>query len=254
MFYYLYQITNKVNNKIYVGVHKTHDLNDGYMGSGKVVKAAIQKYGLDNFRLDIVEYFDSEQAMFEREWEIVTEQFLSRKDVYNLRRGGTGGFDFINSRGLNLYGTNGDLHHGGGNLCDGAKLKQKLIEQGCWEDHKKSISLGIKISYDCGLENGFKGKSHSDNSKRIIGQKNSKHQRGSGNSQFGKPRSQETKDKIRAALKARKSLPVAKLLRHVSGVGTVHFPSDRGLLDVGSSPTSGVYCSGDARTEMHRNK
>lgn len=37
MFYYLYQITNLVNNKIYVGVHKTHKFDDGYMGSGKVI-------------------------------------------------------------------------------------------------------------------------------------------------------------------------------------------------------------------------
>lgn len=38
-YYYIYQITNLVNAKIYVGVHKTKDLNDGYMGSGKVISA-----------------------------------------------------------------------------------------------------------------------------------------------------------------------------------------------------------------------
>jgi len=31
----IYQITNKVNNKIYIGLHSTKDINDGYMGSGK---------------------------------------------------------------------------------------------------------------------------------------------------------------------------------------------------------------------------
>ena len=41
-YYYIYQITNLVNNKIYVGVHKTKDLNDGYMGSGKVIISAIK--------------------------------------------------------------------------------------------------------------------------------------------------------------------------------------------------------------------
>jgi hypothetical protein len=35
MFYYLYEITNKVNDKIYVGVHKTSDLNDGLYGLWK---------------------------------------------------------------------------------------------------------------------------------------------------------------------------------------------------------------------------
>ena len=96
MFYYLYQITNLVNNKIYVGVHRTKDLNDGYMGSGKVIKRAIEKHGTGNFRKDILETFENAKAMYAREKEIVTEEFLAREDVYNLRRGGTGGFDYIN--------------------------------------------------------------------------------------------------------------------------------------------------------------
>ena len=97
MFYYLYQITNLVNNKIYVGVHKTHDMDDGYMGSGKVIKRAIEKYGTDNFRKDILETFQNAKFMYAREKELVTEEFLSREDVYNLRRGGHGGFDYINN-------------------------------------------------------------------------------------------------------------------------------------------------------------
>jgi group I intron endonuclease len=95
MYYYFYQITNKVNGKIYVGVHKTTDLNDGYMGSGKVIKRAIAKHGLKNFTKDILEFFENAELMYAHETQIVTEEFLSRKDVYNLRRGGTGGFDHI---------------------------------------------------------------------------------------------------------------------------------------------------------------
>jgi group I intron endonuclease len=98
MFYYLYQITNLVNNKIYIGVHKTENLNDDYMGSGKVIKDAIKKYGIDNFKKDILEHFDNSDAMYEREKEIVTDEFLLREDVYNLRRGGFGGFDYLNSK------------------------------------------------------------------------------------------------------------------------------------------------------------
>ena len=97
MIHYLYQITNLVNNKIYVGVHITNNLNDGYMGSGKVIKRAIEKYGIDNFRKDILEYFENAESMYAREKEIVTNDFLLREDVYNLRRGGNGGFDYINA-------------------------------------------------------------------------------------------------------------------------------------------------------------
>lgn len=100
MFYYLYEVRNNINGKIYVGVHKTHDLDDGYMGSGKVINRSIEKYGIDNFTKTILEHFDSAEAMYAREKEVVNEEFLDRNDTYNLRRGGFGGFDYINKNGL----------------------------------------------------------------------------------------------------------------------------------------------------------
>lgn len=96
-YYYLYKITNKVNGKIYVGVHKTTNMNDGYMGSGKIISQAISKYGLDNFEKEVLETFDTAEAMYAREKEVVTSDFLLREDVYNVRRGGNGGFDWINT-------------------------------------------------------------------------------------------------------------------------------------------------------------
>lgn len=53
-YYTIYQITNLVNNKIYVGCHKTNDINDEYMGSGKYLIAAQQKYGMENFKKEIL--------------------------------------------------------------------------------------------------------------------------------------------------------------------------------------------------------
>lgn len=97
----MYQIKNKINGKIYIGVHKTSNINDCYMGSGKVITAAINKYGIENFEKIILEHFNSSEEMFNREKEIVTNEFLLRDDVYNLRRGGTGGFDYLNKTGQN---------------------------------------------------------------------------------------------------------------------------------------------------------
>jgi group I intron endonuclease len=97
MHYLIYQITNKINGKVYIGKHQTKDLNDNYMGSGKLLKCAIKKYGIDNFKKDILYIFDSEDAMNEKEKEIVNKDFVHLEQTYNLCEGGCGGFSYINS-------------------------------------------------------------------------------------------------------------------------------------------------------------
>ena len=103
MHYYLYEIRNNLNGKIYIGVHRTTNLNDGYMGSGKIIKNAIEKYGVENFSKTILEFFNNEDEMYQREKEVVTDEFLIQDHVYNLRRGGNGGFDYINSSGIKKF-------------------------------------------------------------------------------------------------------------------------------------------------------
>lgn len=101
MYYTVYQVTNLVNGKIYIGKHVTKDLNDGYMGSGKWLRRAIEKYGLESFSKDILFVFDNEDEMNLKEAEIVTEKFCNLKSNYNLCPGGHGGFGYLNSNGLN---------------------------------------------------------------------------------------------------------------------------------------------------------
>ena len=45
MFYLIYKTTNLINGKIYIGSHRTTDINDSYMGSGKYLLYALKKYG-----------------------------------------------------------------------------------------------------------------------------------------------------------------------------------------------------------------
>jgi hypothetical protein len=45
MYKLVYKTVNNISNKIYVGVHSTEDLDDGYLGSGLLLNRAIKKNG-----------------------------------------------------------------------------------------------------------------------------------------------------------------------------------------------------------------
>jgi hypothetical protein len=97
MFYTIYKVTNKLDGKIYIGKHQTKNLNDGYMGSGKHLRHAIAKYGIENFEKEILFTFDNETEMNAKEAELVTEEFCLKEDNYNLCPGGKGGWGYIRS-------------------------------------------------------------------------------------------------------------------------------------------------------------
>ena len=179
MYYTVYKITNLVNNKIYVGVHKTSNLEDGYMGSGKLIKLAIEKYGLENFTKEYLAIFDNTEEMFNMESMLVNEEFIKRDDTYNLKEGGFGGFDFINSNYRHSDIFLKSISPFGKEFSE--KYRDIIVKSGLKGiDKIKNMRINNEITVK-----SFKGKKHTDETKNKIGEANSKHQQGEGNSQFG---------------------------------------------------------------------
>lgn len=85
---YVYQITNLLDGKIYIGKHSTDNLDDGYMGSGGKIKRAQKRDGLENFSKKILKFFNSVDDALAYEAELVNKEFIKRLDTYNTSVGG----------------------------------------------------------------------------------------------------------------------------------------------------------------------
>ena len=100
MYFTVYKTTNLVNGKIYIGKHITEDPNDRYLGSGHLFYKAVRKYGVKNFKKEVLFIFDNEEEMLDKERELVNEEFIKDDSNYNLIVGGTGSYS-------QLHGNNG---------------------------------------------------------------------------------------------------------------------------------------------------
>lgn len=96
--YLVYAITNTINNKIYIGCHKTKNPYDNYMGSGKYLKRAQNKYRIENFSKEVLLDFGSPGEMYQAEVQLISDL----KPEYNLHKGGFGGWEYVNTNKMNV--------------------------------------------------------------------------------------------------------------------------------------------------------
>lgn len=173
MFYTIYKTTNLINGKYYIGKHQTDNINDGYIGSGKLLKRAFQKHGVENFHKEILFVCKSEKHMN------TLEKILVVPDPelnYNLCPGGNGGWGYLND--------SSEKHI---QRCKKAYKNADLSKYNKTRDYTihsvrmKKMHLEGKLS----PPPSFLGKKHSEKTKKKIGERNSIAQKGSKNSQYG---------------------------------------------------------------------
>lgn len=170
MFYIIYRTTNIINGKYYIGKHQTKNLNDGYMGSGKILKYAIKKYGLENFHREILFICKDEHHMN------ILEKILVVPDVelnYNLCSGGKGGFSYINKNVMFADVRRKNLEK------SRTPEKIALATRHSSETMKRTHAQG-KLKYDT-----FIGKRHSEETKLKMSNSLKGKSSGKNNSQYG---------------------------------------------------------------------
>lgn len=186
----IYKTTNLVNGKQYIG--KDTKNKPSYLGSGVVLKKAIQKYGKENFKKEIIEVCSTHEELKERE-----EYWLNYYDAGNNP-------EFYN-RHNHSYGMAAGIPrsdetkqkignaHRGKIISDKTKMKLRVI------------NLGKKLSPES-IE------------KLRIANSGEKH------SQYGKPKSEETKQKIGNANRGR--IPSEETRKKLSEAGKKRIQSE----------------------------
>lgn len=181
MFYLIYKVTNLVNNKEYIGSHKTENIDDGYMGSGKYLKRAIEKHGLESFRKDILFVYDNPDEMYRKEGELVNEDYLTNTNTYNLKIGGFGGWDHVNKNVILRISKNQKAANS-----TRKKYKNLLKSWAKQGGTNNFLKNGLNINFKKSSKNSMFGKKHTTETKEKIGKSNSIKQKGNLNSQYGK--------------------------------------------------------------------
>lgn len=198
----IYRITNLVNGKTYIGQHKYKELNDYYMGSGVLLKRAQRKYGIENFKKEIlyanIQYQDTADSV---EMYAIAKERSVGKAEYNIANGG-------NCTGTVSDETRKKLSdsHKGKRLSEETKRKITEANKGkhkgkkfpnrkrISDESRKRISDALKgrtISWGSKISASNKGKKMSEEAKKKISE-----------SSKGRQHSEETRKKLSEARKA----------------------------------------------------
>lgn len=201
MYWCIYRITNLINGKTYIGQHKYNKLDDSYMGSGKLIKLAIKKHGVENFKKEIlysrIQYRETADDM--ERFAIAKERAIGKAE-YNIANGGNGTGTISDETKQKISEAHKGKHHS-----EEHKRKISESEKGrkLSEETRKKISEALKrnanntgkhLSEEIKrkISEAHKGKSHSEEHNRKVSE-----------ALKGKHMSEEAKRKISEARKGK---------------------------------------------------
>lgn len=181
---YIYLTTNLINNKKYIGKRVDKKFKKWYFGSGIYIKNAINKYGKENFKVELLETTDDLKKLNQLEIDYIKKyNAVENKDFYNIHPGGTGfmfgkynhmkkseykaliskltsgknnGMYKSGERGIHPKGFKGKHHS------EKTRKIQSLTMQ-------KVNSLGLNTNWKNGHPKGMLNKHHSEKTKEKIG-------------------------------------------------------------------------------------
>ena len=140
--YVTYKITCTITGKYYIGSHKTDDLNDNYMGSGKMIKESIKKFGIENHKKEILGIFDTREESIELEHTLVKEKRKYDKNNCLNKTNGGFSFDYINE---NLLFNRSEFGKNASHQCAVDIMKERIMAYN--KNPKVCIECGKTIDY-----------------------------------------------------------------------------------------------------------
>jgi hypothetical protein len=175
-YHFLYKITCRITNNYYIGVHSTSNLEDGYLGSGKIIKLSIKKHGKENHIIEILKFFDTSKEKYLAEKDYLTEEILSDVKCMNISYGGLGGIqNKAHYEKFMLSATKGFKEK----LKDPEYRKKFTEKSYFYKLHKEGKALNWSKTYN------WTGKNHKPETIEKMKLSKINHGLGESNSQFG---------------------------------------------------------------------
>lgn len=95
-YFYTYLVVlteGSLKGKVYFGKHITKNINDSYIGSGKILCSYLKKYPNGYYR-EIIDYYNSKEELAQAEYELI-QPHLGKEYCINLKKGGDGVCSYI---------------------------------------------------------------------------------------------------------------------------------------------------------------